>query len=120
MVKWFNPWTAILIQSHLQEDCQEVLEARLKELGSQEEAYQSELDGSNSNDSICSRLALFKCDGDLDSYHSSPKALVIDSISLQFALHPNLKKLFLNIAKRCRSVVCCRATPLQKVCNHSQ
>ena len=97
-----------------------MLEARLKELGSQEEAYQSELDNYNSNDSIFSRLAFFKCDGDLDSYHSSPKALVIDSISLQFALHPTLKKLFLNIAKRCRSVVCCRATPLQKVCHHRQ
>ena len=97
-----------------------MLEARLKELGSQEEAYQSEIDRSNSNDSILSRLALFKCEGDLDSYHSSPKALVIDSISLQFALRPTLKNLFLNIAKCCRSVVCCRATPLQKVCHHRQ
>ena len=123
-VQWtltFDP--AIFMQSHLQEDCQEELEARLKELNSQEEAYQSRVNNSDSNDSIFSRLALFKpllCRDDLDSYHSSPKALVVDNTSLQFALHPTLKNLFLNLAKRCRSVVCCRATPLQKVCHHER
>lgn len=43
-----------------------------------------------------------------------PKALVIDGTTLQFALSPSLKCLFLDVAKRCHCVICCRATPLQK------
>ena len=43
-----------------------------------------------------------------------PKALVIDGGTLQYALQPQLECLFLNVAKRCHSVICCRATPLQK------
>ncbi|KAL3879260.1 hypothetical protein ACJMK2_031562 [Sinanodonta woodiana] len=44
-------------------------------------------------------------------------AMVIDGVSLAFALDETdkiLKKNFLKLAEKCKSVVCCRATPIQK------
>lgn len=46
------------------------------------------------------------------------KALVIDGGTLQFVLDPSLKPLFINMAKKCVSVICSRSTPIQKVCVH--
>ncbi|XP_029444131.1 probable phospholipid-transporting ATPase VD isoform X2 [Rhinatrema bivittatum] len=40
--------------------------------------------------------------------------LVIDGKTLEYALHKSLQSKFLELAGRCRAVVCCRATPLQK------
>ncbi|KAM8939510.1 phospholipid-transporting ATPase VD [Pelodytes ibericus] len=40
--------------------------------------------------------------------------LVIDGKTLEFALHDTLQSKFLQLAGRCRAVICCRATPLQK------
>lgn len=40
--------------------------------------------------------------------------LVIDGRSLAYALEKNLEDRFLILAKQCRSVLCCRSTPLQK------
>ena len=44
-----------------------------------------------------------------------PKALVIDGGTLSFVLDPSLKSLFLEVAGKCVSVICSRATPIQKV-----
>uniref|UniRef100_A0A3Q1AZZ1 Phospholipid-transporting ATPase n=1 Tax=Amphiprion ocellaris TaxID=80972 RepID=A0A3Q1AZZ1_AMPOC len=41
-------------------------------------------------------------------------ALVIDGRTLTMALSPDLQERFVDLAKRCRSVLCCRVTPLQK------
>ncbi|XP_073918138.1 phospholipid-transporting ATPase VA isoform X2 [Castor canadensis] len=41
-------------------------------------------------------------------------SLVIDGRSLAYALEKNLEDKFLFLAKKCRSVLCCRSTPLQK------
>jgi phospholipid-translocating ATPase len=41
-------------------------------------------------------------------------ALVIDGNSLKFALESPLKSLFLELGCRCKSVLCCRVSPLQK------
>lgn len=41
-------------------------------------------------------------------------ALVADGKSLSFALEPDLEDYFLDIAKRCKAVICCRVSPLQK------
>ncbi|XP_069780829.1 phospholipid-transporting ATPase VD isoform X2 [Narcine bancroftii] len=41
-------------------------------------------------------------------------ALVIDGKTLEFALHDSLQDSFLELSKRCRAVICCRSTPLQK------
>lgn len=40
--------------------------------------------------------------------------LVIDGRSLAYALEKTLEDKFLFLAKQCRSVLCCRSTPLQK------
>ncbi|XP_051473590.1 phospholipid-transporting ATPase VD isoform X3 [Apus apus] len=40
--------------------------------------------------------------------------LVIDGRTLEHVLHDSLQNIFLELAERCRAVVCCRATPLQK------
>ncbi|XP_062899271.1 phospholipid-transporting ATPase VD-like isoform X1 [Mobula hypostoma] len=41
-------------------------------------------------------------------------ALVIDGKTLEFILHESLQDAFLELIKRCRAVICCRSTPLQK------
>ncbi|XP_041846910.1 phospholipid-transporting ATPase VB [Melanotaenia boesemani] len=41
-------------------------------------------------------------------------SLVIDGNTLAIALSPDLQDRFIDLAKRCRSVLCCRVTPLQK------
>lgn len=41
-------------------------------------------------------------------------SLVIDGRSLAYALEKHLEDKFLFLAKQCRSVLCCRSTPLQK------
>lgn len=40
--------------------------------------------------------------------------LVIDGHTLDFALQKELQKVFLDVTVSCRSVICCRSTPLQK------
>uniref|UniRef100_A0A8C9XJ07 Phospholipid-transporting ATPase n=1 Tax=Sander lucioperca TaxID=283035 RepID=A0A8C9XJ07_SANLU len=41
-------------------------------------------------------------------------SLVIDGHTLTLALSSDLQKRFVDLAKRCRTVLCCRVTPLQK------
>ncbi|ORY37234.1 phospholipid-translocating P-type ATPase [Rhizoclosmatium globosum] len=43
-----------------------------------------------------------------------PFALVIDGRTLDFALEPDVKLIFLELACLCKAVVCCRVSPLQK------
>ncbi|CAI2167189.1 19988_t:CDS:2 [Funneliformis geosporum] len=45
---------------------------------------------------------------------SSKHALIIDGETLKYALDKNIKPIFLDLGKRCQSVVCCRVSPLQK------
>lgn len=40
--------------------------------------------------------------------------LIIDSKSLHYALLPQLQQSFMDVALRCRSVICCRVSPAQK------
>ena len=42
--------------------------------------------------------------------------LVIDGKTLAFALETGLDKRFLMLAGKCNSVICCRSSPIQKVC----
>ncbi|KAF9583570.1 hypothetical protein BGW38_009159, partial [Lunasporangiospora selenospora] len=41
-------------------------------------------------------------------------ALIIDGETLKHALSPDLNGMLLDVGKRCRSVICCRVSPLQK------
>ncbi|XP_067039741.1 phospholipid-transporting ATPase VD-like [Acropora muricata] len=45
---------------------------------------------------------------------SRPVGLVIDGRTLMYALEESLNQKFLDLAKRCQVVLCCRATPSQK------
>ena len=40
--------------------------------------------------------------------------LVIDGLTLDWALQPELQSDFLELTKHCKAVICCRSTPLQK------
>ncbi|XP_023288917.1 phospholipid-transporting ATPase ID, partial [Orussus abietinus] len=51
-------------------------------------------------------------DHDLDQ--ATGFAVVINGHSLVHALHPQLERLFLDVSSQCKSVICCRVTPLQK------
>ncbi|XP_072752535.1 phospholipid-transporting ATPase ID isoform X2 [Anoplolepis gracilipes] len=46
--------------------------------------------------------------------NSTGFAVVINGHSLVHALHPQLEQLFLEVSSQCKSVICCRVTPLQK------
>lgn len=51
-----------------------------------------------------------------ESSLSSPAdfILVIDGCTLEWALQEELKSDFLELSCRCKAVICCRSTPLQK------
>lgn len=40
--------------------------------------------------------------------------LVIDGLTLDWALQEELKNNFVELSQRCKAVICCRSTPLQK------
>ena len=46
--------------------------------------------------------------------HDGSFALIIDGESLRFALEPSNKALMLELGCRCKAVICCRVSPLQK------
>ncbi|GIY86173.1 probable phospholipid-transporting ATPase VA [Caerostris darwini] len=48
------------------------------------------------------------------NHEKRQRALVIDGRTLAYVLDKPLAELFLNLAQHCTSVLCCRATPLQK------
>lgn len=50
----------------------------------------------------------------LSDDHCAGFAIVVNGHSLVHCLHPQMEKLFLDVVLQCKSVICCRATPLQK------
>lgn len=58
--------------------------------------------------------ALLQHQHELDVGTLDSLALVIDGHSLGFALEPEMEDLFLQLASRCKAVICCRVSPLQK------
>eukprot|EP00043_Microstomoeca_roanoka_P004522 m.50266 g.50266 ORF g.50266 m.50266 type:complete len:1089 (-) comp12533_c0_seq3:442-3708(-) len=51
---------------------------------------------------------------DIDLHRGHPLALVIDGSTLEFALHESIRLTWLELAKSCKAVICCRVSPLQK------
>ncbi|KAI9345739.1 hypothetical protein BD770DRAFT_370616 [Pilaira anomala] len=49
-----------------------------------------------------------------DSPFVSSHALIIEGKCLTFALEKEMEKLFYDVATRCKAVICCRVSPLQK------
>jgi phospholipid-transporting ATPase len=47
-------------------------------------------------------------------HDANAMVLVIDGKSLRFALEPSISKIFLQLVLLCKSVICCRVSPLQK------
>ncbi|XP_017319684.1 probable phospholipid-transporting ATPase VD isoform X2 [Ictalurus punctatus] len=83
-------------------DSKEACEARLLEL-------QQEIKVAKDN-----RLSDFDFAMSQDDAGISGFTLVIDGRTLDFALQKELQKVFLDVTVSCRSVICCRSTPLQK------
>ncbi|KAF7710614.1 probable phospholipid-transporting ATPase VD isoform X1 [Silurus meridionalis] len=81
-------------------DSKEACEARLLEL-------QQEI-------RIAKDSCLSNFDSDPDDAGITGFTLVIDGRTLDFALQKELQKVFLDVTVSCRSVICCRSTPLQK------
>ncbi|XP_068999614.1 phospholipid-transporting ATPase VD isoform X1 [Embiotoca jacksoni] len=52
--------------------------------------------------------------GQLSSSSGTSFVLVIDGRTLDWALQEGLKSSFLETSRRCKAVICCRSTPLQK------
>uniref|UniRef100_A0A8C5GBZ3 Phospholipid-transporting ATPase n=1 Tax=Gouania willdenowi TaxID=441366 RepID=A0A8C5GBZ3_GOUWI len=70
-------------------------------------------------DSQVSHVSLINSSSSLSSHNTSPflvhrLGLVIDGRTLAYALDKTLEDKFLEVARSCRSVLCCRSTPLQK------
>ena len=76
------------------------------------------VDSRLSSRSFCKWLGRRRGGGDKEEGKS--RALVIDGGTLTLVLNPVLKPLFLDVARRCVSVICSRATPIQKVSLHVQ
>ncbi|KAI7805614.1 putative phospholipid-transporting ATPase VD [Triplophysa rosa] len=81
-------------------DSKEACEARLYELQCEIRHFTN--GGSSSHDML------------EDDRSTSDFVLVIDGRTLDFALHNDLQEAFLDLTCCCRSVICCRSTPLQK------
>ena len=97
-----------------QEETREQLESRKQELGAHSEAGAGSASSSFDSGLSTRPLAFSSQPGRWEGGRGA-KALVINGSTLQFALHPALKSLFLDVARRCVSVICSRTTPLQKV-----
>lgn len=81
---------------------QEACEARLLEL-------QQEIRATKNRSLFNIDLAVPPDDAEITGF-----TLVIDGRTLDFALQKDLQKVFLDVTVSCRSVICCRSTPLQK------
>ena len=64
-------------------------------------------------DNLQKKLDAIRNQGD-GTIETETLALVIDGKSLTFALDKDLEKLFLDLAVKCKAVICCRVSPLQK------
>jgi phospholipid-transporting ATPase len=66
------------------------------------------------NSEVCGEILRAALDKLEDGQHRDVElGMVIDGHSLGFALHDHTEE-FLNLGRACRSVICCRVTPLQK------
>ena len=116
-----------LTKSFFQEECEAVLESQLNELKRAQQTTNEDImnTSDNSIENTAYPLMIKSCPDRCKRQQERtegesggivlPKGLVVDGHTLSLALQPRLVSLFLNVAKRCHSVICCRATPLQKV-----
>ncbi|RUS74359.1 hypothetical protein EGW08_017882 [Elysia chlorotica] len=116
----FSPDQTILtINASCMEETREALDNALAKLREDQKQLDMMADSSPSNmgsqTSLFSVLSLFSMAGGAgEAGEGLNHALVIDGKTLAFAISPELERRFLKICLHCRSVVCCRATPIQK------
>ncbi|KAL5553542.1 hypothetical protein UlMin_040943 [Ulmus minor] len=67
-----------------------------------------------SKESVLRQIKDGKAQLTLSTRSSQAFALIIDGKSLSYALEDDMKKMFLDLAVRCASVICCRSSPKQK------
>ncbi|GFR72418.1 phospholipid-transporting ATPase [Elysia marginata] len=116
----FSPDQTILtINASSMEETRDALDNALAQLREDQKQLDMMADSSPSNmgsqASLFSVLSLFSMGGGgAGSGEGLNHALVIDGKTLAYAISPELERRFLKICLHCRSVVCCRATPIQK------
>ena len=104
----------------VQEETREILESRRREIdGSNNSSADNSVDSTSHPLAFLDKMGRGRMGrgnrGRGGKGEGRPRALVIDGNTLQFVLDPALKPLFLDIARRCVSVICSRTTPIQKV-----
>ena len=67
-----------------------------------------------SKESVLRQIKDGKAQISMASVGSEASALIIDGKSLAYALEDDMKKMFLDLAIGCASVICCRSSPKQK------
>ncbi|KAG2702617.1 hypothetical protein I3760_06G099200 [Carya illinoinensis] len=67
-----------------------------------------------SEESVFRQITEGKAQLSSSSGRSEAFALIIDGKSLAYALNDDMKKMFLDLAVHCASVICCRSSPKQK------
>ncbi|XP_006631939.2 phospholipid-transporting ATPase VB isoform X1 [Lepisosteus oculatus] len=90
------------INTDSKEACESILDCTIEEVKKYDPVSQSEL----------FRVGMTSVRPAAEVYPTF--GLVIDGRTLSFVFEEDLKTKFLELARRCRSVLCCRATPLQK------
>lgn len=100
----------------LQEETREILECRRQELDSSSDSSTSSFHDSGMFSRPLALLKRIRRDRRREEENSTARALVIDGKTLSFVLNADLKSLFIDVARRCVAVICCRTTPIQKVC----
>ncbi|KAF0980764.1 hypothetical protein FDP41_013247 [Naegleria fowleri] len=68
------------------------------------------------NDQVCAKgiETYLNSISKLDSFQSKQVALVIDGHAFTHCMEPLSQKFFIKLIKKCKTVICCRATPKQK------
>lgn len=99
----------------LQEETREILESRRQELDCSSDSSAGSSQASGGSFRPLALLKRIRRDKRREK-EVTARALVIDGQTLSFVLNADLKSLFIDVARRCVSVICCRTTPIQKVC----
>ena len=94
-----------------------MLESRRQELESSSDSGASSSQDSGRSFQPLALLKRIRSDKRRERENVKARALVIDGQTLSFVLNADLKSLFIDVARRCVSVICCRTTPIQKVCS---
>uniref|UniRef100_A0A5B6ZKJ8 Phospholipid-transporting ATPase n=1 Tax=Davidia involucrata TaxID=16924 RepID=A0A5B6ZKJ8_DAVIN len=84
------------------------------EIKALEKAGEKDAIAKASKESVHRQISEGKAQLTASSGSSEAFALIIDGRSLQYALEDDMKKMFLELAVGCASVICCRSSPKQK------